>query len=315
MEGKIKVTVGVCVKNEEKNIQRTIESIVGQDFPHELMEVIFVDDGSEDRTLSILLDLVSKMPMHVKVYHGRWRGIGAARNVVVRNAQGDYIVWIDGGMIVARNFIKKLLEFIEQNPKIGIVKAAHRVAYDRRIVSWLEKMSNLVGDMRHGGRATPIPTGSGGAIYRAKAIREIGGFDDYIQESGEDLDVELKMRDAGWLIFKTNTTFFHKIPHESWKSLWYEGIRYGRGGHYLVHKHGKKVFKQSLTSFFDVLMNLCDTYKLTRSKAAFLLPFYYLFKKLAWSFGFVKAHLDGYKWNKYPQTTTTKFKYNMIYSK
>jgi len=43
-------TIGVCVRNCEATIKEVINSIINQDFPHELMEVIIVDDGSEDRT-------------------------------------------------------------------------------------------------------------------------------------------------------------------------------------------------------------------------------------------------------------------------
>ena len=48
------VTLGVCVRNCEGYIEEAIGSIINQDFPHELMEMIFVDDGSEDDTLSII---------------------------------------------------------------------------------------------------------------------------------------------------------------------------------------------------------------------------------------------------------------------
>ena len=47
------VTIGICVKNTEKTILDAINSILEQDYPTDLMEIIFVDDGSEDRTLSI----------------------------------------------------------------------------------------------------------------------------------------------------------------------------------------------------------------------------------------------------------------------
>jgi cellulose synthase/poly-beta-1,6-N-acetylglucosamine synthase-like glycosyltransferase len=41
------VTIGVCVRNCEDYIEDAIRSILDQDFPHELMEVIFVDDAAQ----------------------------------------------------------------------------------------------------------------------------------------------------------------------------------------------------------------------------------------------------------------------------
>lgn len=87
---KPKVTIGICVRNCEVFIKEAIESVANQDFPHELMEIIVVDDGSEDKTLSIVLNLVSKVDIHVKVFHDRWIGLGPARNIVVENARRPF---------------------------------------------------------------------------------------------------------------------------------------------------------------------------------------------------------------------------------
>jgi len=117
-----KVTVGVCVRNCEGFVEEVIESIMNQDFPHELMEVIFVDDGSEDETLSIIKGHIPKMDMKVKVFHHEWKGLGYSRNVVVDNATGDFILWVDGDMVLSRDFVSGLVRFMEQNAKVGIAK-------------------------------------------------------------------------------------------------------------------------------------------------------------------------------------------------
>jgi glycosyltransferase involved in cell wall biosynthesis len=57
---KPKVTIGVCVRNSAATLRDAIDSIIYKDYPHEHMEVIFVDDGSEDETLSIVKSYVPK---------------------------------------------------------------------------------------------------------------------------------------------------------------------------------------------------------------------------------------------------------------
>jgi len=84
------VSIGVCVKNCEDFIEDAIDSIMKQDYPHRLMEVIFVDDGSEDDTLSIIRKCVSQIDIPVKIFHTSWKGLGHARNLVVSNAQGKF---------------------------------------------------------------------------------------------------------------------------------------------------------------------------------------------------------------------------------
>ena len=51
----IKVTIGVCLRNCEKEVKRIVDLITNQDFPHERMTVIFVEEGSCDGTLSSIM--------------------------------------------------------------------------------------------------------------------------------------------------------------------------------------------------------------------------------------------------------------------
>jgi glycosyltransferase involved in cell wall biosynthesis len=65
---KIKVTVGMAVKNNESTIQKTIRSVLNQDFPHELMEIIVVDGNSRDQTLKIIRSNVAKSDIRTKIF-------------------------------------------------------------------------------------------------------------------------------------------------------------------------------------------------------------------------------------------------------
>ena len=87
MEHKPVVTVGLCVRNCEATVGEAIESVLDQNFSHELMEIIVVDDGSEDKTLSVVSDILSKSDLSVEVFHSEWMGLGPARNTVVDNAK------------------------------------------------------------------------------------------------------------------------------------------------------------------------------------------------------------------------------------
>ncbi|PTQ99832.1 cellulose synthase/poly-beta-1,6-N-acetylglucosamine synthase-like glycosyltransferase [Mucilaginibacter yixingensis] len=51
---KTKVTVMIAARNEEDNIEKTIGDLLAQDYPHELTEIIIVDDHSTDATAAII---------------------------------------------------------------------------------------------------------------------------------------------------------------------------------------------------------------------------------------------------------------------
>src|SRR4030042_1009238 len=89
------VTLGMCVRNGEEQIEDALKRIVEQDFPHNLLEVVFVDDGSEDKTLSIINSWKEKSDIKIKIFSYSWRGLGKSRNTILNNTEGDYILWVD----------------------------------------------------------------------------------------------------------------------------------------------------------------------------------------------------------------------------
>lgn len=103
---KPKVTIGVCVRNCEDLIREAIGSIINQDFPHEFMELIVVDGYSQDETLRIIRDVLKKTDMKTRIFYEK-EGLGRARQIVVDNASGEYIVWVDGDMVLSMDFVRK----------------------------------------------------------------------------------------------------------------------------------------------------------------------------------------------------------------
>jgi len=292
---KIVVTVGVCVRNCEDTIRDAIESVMTQDYPHELMEVIFVDDGSEDRTLSIIKEYVNKMDMRVKIFHHKWRGLGFTRNVVVNNAEGEYILWVDGDMKLPKNYVKRQVNFIRQNPRIGVVSGKPAIRCSGNLVTLLENIVPVAYLAKYEKEAKNLP-GTGGSIFSVNAIRQIGGFDEHIRGSAEDIDVVYRIKSAGWIVSRSDA-FFYEGYEETWKELFKKYIWHGYGGHYFFHKNRSFAKFYGMVppiSFFVGLLFAITAYKITGRKVYFLLPFHYTLKRTFWCLGFIKAHIDGY---------------------
>jgi glycosyltransferase involved in cell wall biosynthesis len=296
---KPKVTVGVCVRNSAATLREAIKSIISQDFPHELMEVIFVDDGSEDSTLSIVQEYVFRMDIAAKVFCTSWQGLGAARNLVVENAEGKYIIWVDGDMILPKDHVRKQVEFMEQNPKVGIAKAKYGMLDEENLFGFLENVGYIAVDSMYGGKPTLRTLGTGGSIYRVEAIRQVGGFDVCISGVGEDMDAEARVRRAGWLLYLGSPAVFYERRRKSLRSIWRESLWHGYGGHYFAHKNGLPALSTLYKMFppaaiLDEVSHSFRVYKLTHRNTVFLLPFHWAFKRIAWCLGFIKSHIEGY---------------------
>jgi len=88
MHRKPKVTIGFCVKNCEDTVKEALVSVVNQDYPHELIEIIVVDGKSNDRTMQIVKEILSSSDIKAKLFLED-KGLGFARQIVLDNATGD----------------------------------------------------------------------------------------------------------------------------------------------------------------------------------------------------------------------------------
>lgn len=87
----MKVSVILCVYNEEKYVRQAIESILGQSLTD--LELIIVNDGSTDSTKDIIESYRDK---RIKLINQENIGLGASRNKGLRVAEGDYVTFLDG---------------------------------------------------------------------------------------------------------------------------------------------------------------------------------------------------------------------------
>jgi len=284
------VTIGVCVKDRGHTLSEAIESIMHQDFPHTMMEVIFVDDGSRDSTLSVIQEYVSRIDIATKIFHTEWQGLGLARNIVVKNAKGKYIVWVDGDMRLPNDHVKKQVDFMEKNPDVGIAKAKYGMFFGKTVAT-LENMSDVVEETLgkiYWKKHSKLP-GSGGSIYRVEAIKQVGGFDAGIKRVGEDQDIAYRVRSAGWSLSRTQAVF-HEGRETTWKALWDKYFWYGYGN-YKIYCKNRNIFSLPRmvppASLIIGLFYSTIAYKLTHKKIFFLLPFHFTLKTLSWCAGFI----------------------------
>lgn len=99
-----KVSVIIAVYNVEKYLRQCMDSVVNQTL-HDI-EIICVDDGSTDNSLSILKDYQIK-DARVKIYAQQNKGAGAARNLGLQYAAGAYLAFLDADDFFELDMLEK----------------------------------------------------------------------------------------------------------------------------------------------------------------------------------------------------------------
>ncbi|MBR5086197.1 MAG: glycosyltransferase [Muribaculaceae bacterium] len=106
------LSIIIPIYNVEPYLKQCLESIVSQALFN--YEVILVDDGSTDKS-GMISDEYANEYYEFRVIHQENKGISAARNVGLRHAIGDYILFVDSDDYLVKNSLKYLMNLIEEN--------------------------------------------------------------------------------------------------------------------------------------------------------------------------------------------------------
>lgn len=117
------VSVIVPVYNVEKYLDRCIESIRQQTYSN--LQIILVDDGAKDKS-GAMCDIWKEKDSRITVIHQENGGLSNARNTGIKQATGEYLVFVDSDDIVASDMIEELVGLLEtEDADISICGVKH----------------------------------------------------------------------------------------------------------------------------------------------------------------------------------------------
>ena len=128
------ISIIMPVYNADKYLKRTIDSIMNQTIGFENIELILVDDNSTDSSRNIIEEYSNKYSNIISFFSDKNHGFpGYGRNIGLKNATADYIMFIDNDDEYEPEFCKKIYEAIEKE-KCDIVSSNFRMIYDNYVV-------------------------------------------------------------------------------------------------------------------------------------------------------------------------------------
>lgn len=122
-----KVSIIVPVYNSEKYLDRSIQSIIDQ--THQNLEIILVNDGSTDSSLTICREKESTDP-RIIVIDKPHNGVASTRNEGLNHCTGDYIGFVDSDDYIAKEMYEELVKSLETS-QADIAECGHFVVDDK----------------------------------------------------------------------------------------------------------------------------------------------------------------------------------------
>ena len=112
------VTVAICTYNGERYLGATLDSVLAQTYP--TMEVVAVDDGSRDGTLSIIRQYAER-DSRIRWFRRENAGLPASRNYAFAQARGEWIAIIDQDDLCYPERLARQVAVAAAHPSAGLV--------------------------------------------------------------------------------------------------------------------------------------------------------------------------------------------------
>ena len=214
------ISIIVLTFNSIKFIKSCLDSVLAQDY--KCLEVIVIDNGSIDGTVTFIKE---EYPQLRLIENRNNLGAAKARNQGIEVSKGDWILTLDCDIILEKDFLKKIIEFISASggsvgsfqPKI--LNIDKKIIYSCGIhLSWIRRFFDInKGKVNNQEFDTPqyiFGACSAAALYSRQMLEEIkedtGYFDERFFFLVEDVDVAWRAQRKGWkAVFCPETICYH----------------------------------------------------------------------------------------------------------
>jgi glycosyltransferase involved in cell wall biosynthesis len=215
------ISVIIPVYNGEKFISDAMNAVENQHYPS--LEIIFVDDGSTDRSSEIIAGLKTDH----RYFYQENQGPAIARNKGIREATGDFIAFLDVDDQWPDNNLHNLMDELLSNDRLLLVHGYAQHTEKNADSGQYEYLGNP-------GESFPGFLGAG--LYRKEVFSILGMFDPRLAYSGEDADWFKRVAEKDIAMKKLEeVTLFVRRHGENMT-----------GGKNLLELNALQVFKRSL---------------------------------------------------------------------
>jgi peptidoglycan-N-acetylglucosamine deacetylase len=252
LESYPKVSIVVPAYNEELNAVKTIQNLLQTDYPD--FEIVFVDDGSSDRTYEVAKTSFGGNPK-VTVLTKPNGGKASALNYGIGISTGDFLVCIDADTLLQPQAIRLLISYFS-NPLVGAVAGNVKVGNRMNLLTrWqhIEYITSQNFDRRAFDvlNAIMVVPGAIGA-FRKSAVIDAGLFS--TDTLAEDCDLTLRLLRKRYRVSSCNGALAYTEVPESIHMLVKQRFRWSFGIMQSFWKHHDLMFTRQRTNMSWILL-------------------------------------------------------------
>lgn len=245
------VSIIIPCYNSEKYIRETIDSVLNQ--THKEIEIICVDNGSIDNTISIIEEFKNKYS-NIKLYYENNKGANFARNTGLKNANGDAVQFLDSDDIIHPNKIEKQINKITEGFDIVV---SDRTIFDETFSTKIEQVtfSEICENPLKTCITKIIITGN--PLYKKETIIDIGGWNENLI-TAQDWEFHIRLALLEKKFSYVNGSYLSSRMHnESLSSDW---IKVSNDGVKVLDLYQKNIMSKTAFNNNEVKSKIFQVY-------------------------------------------------------
>nr|BAL53024.1 succinoglycan biosynthesis protein ExoA [uncultured Acetothermia bacterium]BAL55157.1 succinoglycan biosynthesis protein ExoA [uncultured Acetothermia bacterium]BAL60196.1 succinoglycan biosynthesis protein ExoA [Candidatus Acetothermum autotrophicum] len=223
-----RVSILIPTYNEEHYIAGCLDSILRNDYPQNLLEILVIDGGSTDGTKEIVRSYVERYHF-IRLLTNPKRIQAAAMNIGIREATGEIIIWMSAHAFYASDYIRQSVTLLQQVDAacVGGLMVATGSGYISNSIAIAITSPFGSGDARYrySDREEWVDTVFAGCWYK-RTLEAIGGFNEEWVVN-EDYELNYRLRQAGGRILFSPKIRCQYFVRSSLRALARQYFRYG----------------------------------------------------------------------------------------
>ncbi|MDR2257123.1 MAG: glycosyltransferase [Arthrobacter sp.] len=207
------------VLNEERDLREAVQAILTQDYPGET-EVVLSLGPSHDATDRIAAELSAEDP-RIHTVHNPEPNISRGLNLAIRASAHPIVVRVDAHATLSEGYTRAAVATLLRTGAAnvgGIMSAKGRTPVQSAIAVGYNSRAGLGGGAYHGHGAEGPAESAYLGVFRREPLEAVGLFDESIAR-GEDWELNLRLREAGHLVWFDPQLRVTYWPRASWGAL------------------------------------------------------------------------------------------------
>jgi mycofactocin system glycosyltransferase len=236
----LSVSIIVPVKNRSQEIASCLQSLAHLDYPSEKVEIIVVDDASDDHTPEV----VGQFPVRL-IALPQPKQASFCRNLAAQDASGEILAFIDSDCLADPCWLRELIPAFK-DVEMGAIGGMVDAYYEAKGLDRYEKVKSSlkIGSWFRSTHEADsffyVP--SCNLLVRRDLFLKVGGFEEDLHV-GEDVDLCWRLRDEGYHIeYRPAGKVYHRHRNQI-KSFCSRRFDYGTSEPLLQHLHGNRIKK------------------------------------------------------------------------